>query len=145
MMVDGHTKGLADVKKLAAAKGTDLPDGPDVMHKAVALEFKALTGDIFNSRYIKQAGVGDHEATEKLLKKTQVEAKDADLQAMAGEMLPVVQAHLKHAQDLAAKKQAASGVPRGSTQRRGGSGCEARIQGPASAPLETVQPTASSI
>lgn len=104
MMVDDHTKGLADVKKLAAAKGTDLPDGPDVMHKAVALEFKALTGDTFDSRYIKQAGVGDHEAIEKLLKKTQAEAKDADLKALAVKMLPVVQAHLKHAQDMAAKK-----------------------------------------
>lgn len=101
MMVDDHSKGLADVKKLASAKGTELPNGPDVMHKAMTLEFKALSGDIFNTRYVKQAGVGDHEATEKLLKKTQAEAKDADLKLLAGKMLPVVQGHLKHAQELA--------------------------------------------
>jgi putative membrane protein len=70
MMVDDHGKGLADVKMLASAKGTDLLDGPDVKHKAAALEFKALSGDMFNSRYVKQAGLGDHKATEKLLKKT---------------------------------------------------------------------------
>jgi putative membrane protein len=50
---------------------------------------------------VKQAGVGDHEATEKLLKKTQAEAKDADVKALATKMLPVVQGHLKHAQQLA--------------------------------------------
>ncbi|MDQ0607430.1 putative membrane protein [Variovorax sp. W1I1] len=102
MMVDDHSKGLADVKTLASAKGTELPDGPDVKHKATALEFKALSGDMFNSRYAKQAGVGDHEATEKLLKKTQAEAKDADLKALAGKMLPIVQGHLQHARQLVA-------------------------------------------
>jgi hypothetical protein len=99
MMVDDHSKGLADVKTLASAKGTELPDGPDVKHKATALEFKALKGDTFDSRYVKQAGVGDHEATEKLLKKTQAEAKDADLKALAGKMLPIVQGHLQHARN----------------------------------------------
>jgi len=103
MMVDDHSKGLADVKTLASAKGTELPDGPGPMHKTVALEFKALSGDMFNSRYVKQAGVGDHEATEKLLKKTQAEAKDADLKALAGKMLPIVQGHLKHARELATR------------------------------------------
>ncbi|MEZ2299317.1 DUF4142 domain-containing protein [Variovorax sp. RCC_210] len=104
MMVDDHSKGLSDAKALASAKGVDLPAGPSVKHKAVALELKALKGDTFDSRYVKQAGVGDHEATEKLLKKTQAQAKDADLKALAEKMLPVVQGHLEHAQQLAAKK-----------------------------------------
>jgi len=104
MMVDDHTKGLADVQALAKAKGVDLPDGPDLKHKAVMVEFKALQGATFDSRYVKQAGVGDHEATEKLLKKTQAEARDADLKALATKMLPIVQGHLKHAQQLATSK-----------------------------------------
>lgn len=102
MMVDDHSKGLADVKTLATAKGAELPDSPDVKHKTTALEFKALSGGMFDSRYVKQAGVGDHEATEKLLKKTQSQAKDADLKALAGKMLPVVQTHLQHARTLEA-------------------------------------------
>lgn len=101
MMVDDHNKGLGDVKSLAKVKGVELPDGPDMKHKAVMLEFKALTGNTFDSRYIKQTGIGDHEATEKLLKKTQAEAKDADLKALATKMLPAVQGHLKHAQQMA--------------------------------------------
>jgi putative membrane protein len=103
MMVDDHSKGLEDTKALASSKSASLPDGPDAKHKAVMIEFKTLSGGLFDSRYVKQAGVGDHEATAKLLKKTQAEAKDADLKALATKMLPVVQGHLQHAQDLAAK------------------------------------------
>jgi putative membrane protein len=105
MMVDDHSKGLSDTKSLATAKGVELPDGPSVKHKAVALELKALKGDTFDSRYVKQAGVGDHETTLKLLQKTQAQAKDADLKALAGKMIPVVQGHLQHAQQLASKKK----------------------------------------
>jgi putative membrane protein len=104
MMVDDHSKGLSDTQALASTKGVKLPDSPSVKHKAVALELKALKGDTFDSRYVKQAGVGDHEATEKLLKKTQAQAKDGDLKALASKMLPVVQAHLQHARQLAASK-----------------------------------------
>jgi putative membrane protein len=105
MMVTDHTKGLADVKKVASMKGVDLPDSPDAMHKAAMVQFKALRGDMFDSRYIKQAGVGDHEATEKLLQKTQADAKDADVKALADKMLPVVQAHLGHAREMASAKK----------------------------------------
>ena len=101
MMVDDHSKGLDDVRTLAKTKGVDLPNSPDMKHKAVMVEFKALQGDTFDSRYVKQAGVGDHEATEKLLKRTQAEAKDADVKSLAGKMLPVVKGHLGHAKQLA--------------------------------------------
>ena len=103
MMVDDHSKGLAEVKQLASAKGAEMPDGVDMKHKAVMAEFKALKGDTFDRQYMKQAGVGDHEATLKLLKKTQAEASDADLKALAGKMIPIVQEHLKHAQGMASK------------------------------------------
>lgn len=104
MMVEDHSKGLDDVKALASSKGARLPDGPDMKHKAVMVEFKTLSGGLFDSRYLKQAGVGDHEATEQLLQKVQASAKDADLKALAAKMLPVVQAHLQNARQLAASK-----------------------------------------
>ncbi|MBT2323635.1 DUF4142 domain-containing protein [Variovorax paradoxus] len=103
MMIDDHTKGLSEVKQLASAKGVDLPDGVDMKHKATMVEFKALRGDTFDRQYLKQAGVGDHEATLKLLKKTQAEGTDADLKALATKMVPIVEQHLKHAQGMASK------------------------------------------
>jgi putative membrane protein len=104
-MVTDHTKGLSDVSNVAAAKGVNLTRSPDAAHKAAALEFKALRGDAFDSRYVKQAGVGDHESTEQLLQKTQANAKEADVKALADKMMPVVQAHLAHARELAAARK----------------------------------------
>lgn len=101
MMVEDHTKGLSDVGSLAKNKGVELPDRPDAKHRAAMLKFKALQGDAFDRQYVKQAGVDDHEATEKLLKKTQAEAKDPEVKALATKMLPVVQGHLAHSQRLA--------------------------------------------
>jgi putative membrane protein len=101
MMVDDHSKGVSDTRTLASKKGVELPDGSDARHKAVMVEFKALRGDTFDSRYVKQAGVGDHEATEKLLKKVRADARDPELKELAAKMLPVVQGHLQHARQLA--------------------------------------------
>jgi putative membrane protein len=100
MMVDDHTKALGDVQQLAQSKNVTLPTDPDVKHKAAMTKLKVMSGGMFDKSYIKNAGVGDHQSTEKLLKKTQASAKDADVKALATKMLPVVQAHLKHAQDL---------------------------------------------
>ncbi|RYF72792.1 MAG: DUF4142 domain-containing protein, partial [Comamonadaceae bacterium] len=71
MMVEDHTQGLTDTQRVASAKGVELPDGLDVKHKAIGLELKALSGNAFDSQYLKRSGLGDHETTEKLLKKTQ--------------------------------------------------------------------------
>lgn len=101
MMVDDHSKALKDVQQLAEDKNVKLPSGPGVKHKTVMLELKAIKGNTFDKKYVAHAGLDDHKATLALLQKTQSKAKDDDLKALAGKMLPVVQEHLKHAQDMA--------------------------------------------
>lgn len=103
-MVDDHTKALDEVTQLAQTKDVKLPTEPDAKHKAAMVKMKMMSGASFDKSYVKSAGVGDHVATEKLLKKTQASARDADVKALATKMLPVVQGHLKHAQDLASMK-----------------------------------------
>lgn len=103
-MVDDHTKALDEVTQLAQTKDVKLPTEPDVKHKAAMAKLKMMSGASFDKSYVKTAGVGDHVATEKLLKKTQSGARDADLKALATKTLPVVQGHLKHAQDLDSMK-----------------------------------------
>jgi putative membrane protein len=101
MMVDDHSKALKDVEQLAQDKNVKLPSGPGVKHKAVMAELKMIKGDTFDKKYMAHAGLDDHKATLALLQKTQSQAKDPDLKALAGKMVPVVQEHLKHAQDAA--------------------------------------------
>lgn len=101
MMVDDHSKALKDVEQLAQDKNVKLPTGPGVKHKTVMLELKAVKGGTFDKKYMAHAGLDDHKTTLALLQKTQSKAKDEDLKALAGKMAPVVQEHLKHAQDMA--------------------------------------------
>jgi putative membrane protein len=102
-MVDDHSSALQDVGHLARAKSLKLPDEPDLKHKAAMKTMQAFDGDRFDKLYISQAGVGDHRKTRELLQKTQAQAKDADLKDLAGKMLPVVERHLAHAEQLAKK------------------------------------------
>ena len=100
-MVNDHGTAMKDVEQLAQAKGMSLPDDPDVKHKTMALALKAMSGDTFDKQYMSQAGVGDHRRTHDRLQKTQRQAKDADLKALATKMIPVVLGHLTKAQQIA--------------------------------------------
>jgi putative membrane protein len=104
-MVDDHTKALGDVTQLAQAKDVKLPTEPDVKHKAAMAKLKLMSGASFDRSYVKTAGVADHVATEKLLKKTQTGARDGEVKALADKMLPVVQQHLVHARELDGMKK----------------------------------------
>lgn len=104
-MVDEHSSALAEVQALARAKSVTLPDGPGAMAKTKATALKALSGNLFDTEYAKRAGVGDHEATIKLLNKIQTDAKDADLKALAGKMLPKVETHLEMAKAVVPAKK----------------------------------------
>ena len=97
-MIDDHTSALKELQTLAQAKGVTLPDGTDLKHKTMATALKVMTGNSFDSQYMKRAGVGDHQQTIELLQKAQKNAKDPELKAMATKMLPTVREHLKMAQ-----------------------------------------------
>lgn len=98
-MIDDHTSALKELQTLAQAKGVTLPDGTDLKHKTMATALRVMSGNSFDSQYLKRAGVGDHQATIELLEKAQKNATDPDLKAMASKMLPTVREHLKMAQE----------------------------------------------
>ena len=105
-MIDDHSAALTEVQKLAQSKGVDLPDSPDLKHKTMATAMEAMSGNTFDRDYIKNAGLKDHRATLDLLHKTQRTAKDADLKALATKMVPVVQGHLKMAEQMSRQAMA---------------------------------------
>ncbi len=99
-MVDAHTAALDDLKTLAQTKSVTLPEETDLQHKTLTTALRLLSGDTFDSQYIKRVGVGDHERTVALLQKIQKTAKDADLKILAAKTLPTVQAHLLMARQM---------------------------------------------
>lgn len=102
-MVDDHATALKEVQQVAQAKGVSLPDEPGLKHKTIAKALQTMDGERFDKQYISQVGVGDHRQTRELLQKTRTNAKDADVKALATKMLPVVEGHLAHAEQMTGK------------------------------------------
>jgi predicted outer membrane protein len=103
-MIDDHTKALADVQALAQQKGVTLPTEPDAKHKSMASKLEKLTGDAFDKSYMSHAGVADHREMHNMLQKDEKKAKDADLKALISKLTPVVEQHLRSAQQMPAPK-----------------------------------------
>jgi predicted outer membrane protein len=99
-MIDDHTKGLAEVQGVAQSKGVTLPTELDTKHKAISNRLSKLSGEKFDREYMKIGGVASHKEAHAMLQKNQKAAKDPDVQALASKMMPVVEQHLKSAQQM---------------------------------------------
>jgi len=114
-MVDDHSKALTEVQTLAQSKGVTLPTDLDAKHKAQSAKLEKLSGDAFDKAYMAQGGLAAHKETLAKLQKGQKGAKDPDVQAQVTKMIPVVEQHLQHAQELAGAKKSGSSGSSGTT------------------------------
>ena len=108
-MVDDHGKALTEVQTLAQSKGVTLPTELDAKHKALAAKLEKANGDAFDKAYTKQGGVAAHKDTLAKLQKASKAAKDADVKGQVDKTIPVVQEHLKHAEQVAGGKMGSTG------------------------------------
>ena len=108
-MVDDHGKALAEVQTLAQSKGVTLPTELDAKHKALAAKLDKANGTAFDKAYTKQGGVAAHKETLAKLQKASKAAKDADVKGQVDKTIPVVQEHLKHAEQVASGKMGSTG------------------------------------
>lgn len=99
-MLDQHTAALQQLQTLAQTKGITLPDETDLQHKSRAMALRILSGNTFDSQYLKRVGISVHLRTIELLQQAQDSATDPDLKAMASQMLPPVQGHLRMARHI---------------------------------------------
>jgi putative membrane protein len=98
-MVSDHGKANDELKTLATNKGISLPADTDEQHKKKADELSKKSGAAFDKAYMKDM-VEDHEHDVAEFKKAQSSAKDPDLKAWLDKTLPVIEGHLKMAQDI---------------------------------------------
>ncbi|HDV8244893.1 DUF4142 domain-containing protein [Enterobacter hormaechei] len=95
-MVDDHGAALTKVQTVAQKKGVELPTEPDAAHKALNSRLENQRGDAFDKMYMEYAGV-------KVLSKLKSDASkidDPDVKALANEHTPVVEQHLKSAEQM---------------------------------------------
>jgi predicted outer membrane protein len=103
-MIDDHTKAMTDIQALAQQKGVTLPTEPDAKHKSMTSKYEKMTGDAFDKAYMSHAGITDHRDMHNALMKDEKKAKDPDLKALIGKLNPVVEQHLRSAQQMPAPK-----------------------------------------
>lgn len=120
-MIDDHTANNAELQQLAASKGVALPTSTDPKHQAELDKLSKLSGAQFDAEYVKNSGVKDHEAMEKLMTKESGRGKDADAKAFAAKTLPAVRSHLQMARDLASGMSGGHGGMNGNANGATGS------------------------
>ena len=99
-MVDDHGKHLAAVRKMAKAKGVQLPSTPAKKHQDAMKKLESASGAGFDKAFMDMM-VKDHEEALKLVQATAKSAKDKDLRADAQKTAPVIEKHLEMAKSIA--------------------------------------------
>jgi len=103
-MIDDHGAALAKVQALAQARGVTLPTDLDAKHKAMSAKLEKMSGAEFDKAYMAQAGVKDHTEVHKKLMSDAKKIKDPEVKALADQHVPVVEQHLKAAQQMTSAK-----------------------------------------
>ena len=101
MMVKDHSAANAKLKKIAMAKGIELPDSPSLMQKAKNEKTDMHSGESFDKDYI-QGQIKAHKDTIDLLQKEIDNGQDPEGKAFAAQTLPKVKAHLDKITKIAA-------------------------------------------
>lgn len=104
-LIGDHTASLRDIEQLALSKRITIPKDASMQHKAAGTELKLQTAAAFDGQYMRQAGVHDHAQTLALLQKTQREARDPQVKALATRLLPTIRQHLDTARQMVAQKK----------------------------------------
>lgn len=105
-MVQDHSKANDELKKVAAAKGVQVPAGLDKSAQKEKDKLEKLSGAKFDREYMSHM-VKDHKKDVKEFDKQARSSKDADVKQFAAATLPTLQEHLKLAQaaEQAAKNE----------------------------------------
>ncbi|WP_130834653.1 DUF4142 domain-containing protein [[Erwinia] mediterraneensis] len=99
-MVNDHGDALSKVQTVARQKGVALPTEPDAMHKATAASLEKQSGDAFDKMYMENAGTKDHQMVLSTLQSDAKKITDPDVKMLADAHTPVVEQHLKSAQQM---------------------------------------------
>jgi putative membrane protein len=96
-IVQDHTKGNEELKKVAAAKGVTLPATVERKQRKAIDELKAMPAPRFDHEYMEYM-VKDHREDIKAFDKEAKSGKDADVKAFAAKTLPTLHEHLQLAE-----------------------------------------------
>ena len=92
-MVDDHSKANDQLKSVAESEGMTLPTDINQKQQAMYDRLSKLSGDQFDSAYVKDM-IMDHQEDVKDFRKEAQSGTDEKIKSFAAETLPVIQGHL---------------------------------------------------
>lgn len=95
MMVDAHTKALADLKAAATTKNISIPESFTEKGQDAYKDLNDKTGHDFDKAYADKMVEGHEKMIEKMEKASE-KATDPDIRMWAANMLPELRKHLEH-------------------------------------------------
>jgi putative membrane protein len=98
-MVDDHSKANDQLKQVAQQKGVTIPTELSAKDQAEKDRLSKLKGDAFDRAYMKHM-VMDHKTDVAEFQKEAKSGKDNDVKNFASQTLPILQDHLKEAQQV---------------------------------------------
>lgn len=99
-MMKDHTKANNNLMKVAMKHNMTLPTTMSDEQMQVLSQLQQASAADFDKMYIQMSGVDAHQKMEALFQSEVSGGSDADLKSFASKTLPVVQMHLKMAQDM---------------------------------------------
>jgi len=102
MMVDAHTKALADLKAAADKKQISLPVAVTDKGKEEYEDLNKKSGKDFDEKFASMMVDGHKDAIDKMQKASE-KATDPEIKLWAANMLPTLQTHLQHAETVQEK------------------------------------------
>ena len=100
MLVDEHSKANNELVQLANARKVELPAAPPRGKRKDIEKLGKKTGADFDSAFVREVGIKDHEKDIKMFEKGSEKARDAQLKAWIDKTLPHLRQHLAQAQKL---------------------------------------------
>ena len=97
-MIKDHTQGLKDVSEVASRTGVTMPKDAGRAHAKTLKELNGLSGKKFDQQYMAKVGVEAHQETKRLVENLR-QSDNAELKALGEKMMPVIDSHLKMAQE----------------------------------------------
>lgn len=117
-MIDDHTKANQDLEKAIEGKQFTMPTEPSAEHKTKMEQLSGLQGEEFDRTYMREM-VTEHQNDIQTFEGYAQSGADAELKSFAQATLPILQEHLRMAQDLAGGEKAATPgetAPQGTTR-----------------------------
>lgn len=113
MLVEDHTAANEELRRLASAKGMDLPTRPNAGQRRTLDRMARSTGEDFDREFLRSVAMREHQRDIRQFEAASRNAQDPEVKAWAAKVLPTLARHLSQAQQLPVMPMMGSGRGQG--------------------------------